>query len=190
MAYLSHPDPQVRAATIQLVKEFDAIGISQMLVDLLADPSEFVGHTAAEAIWDKAKSSAPETNSVAFAIRCLRDEIQQTGQVSHMNPKVARQAFELLLSVRPDRKADFFRWCMYAWCRSDEHSAQLGYKLLDLHSKHRTFLGNAEEASRQIGSDIGSFREMQAVHDAIRFILGSAAARELEGAWSGIGSWR
>lgn len=188
VAYLSHPAPEVRAATIRLVKSLNAVGIRQMLVDLLADSSSDVRSAAVEAIWDAAKSPDPDANSVAFAIRCLRDEIQQTGFISHMSPEQALLGLVLLGNARPERRADFNKWLVYAWCRSDEELAEYGYKLLHIYSQHGTFSGTARQACRQVGAEIGSSGVMQALHDAILLALGPSAAKELETTWSGTAS--
>jgi hypothetical protein len=54
IAYLSHPDPQVRASTIPLTKDVNGQVIDQVLVDLLADSSDNVRSAAAEALWHRA----------------------------------------------------------------------------------------------------------------------------------------
>lgn len=103
-AYLFHPDPRVRASTIHFAKEIDALGVRQYLVDLLADP--FVRLEAAQAIWDR--------DDVLFSLRCLRDEINRTGFVSHMTPQEAWQAIQTLRTVQPNRTEDFSRWLLEA----------------------------------------------------------------------------
>ena len=190
MAYLSHPAPQVRAATILYVKEFKAMDITNALADLLADPSSEVRSAAATVIWERADDPDPDKNSVAFTIRILRDEILRTGHVSHMSSEEAAQALVLLRNAQPARRDDFNKWLMYAWCRSDEELAEYGYNLLDIYSKHKSFLGAAKEATRQVGTEIGNINAMQVIHQAIQPTLGSTAGRELEACWSGIGQWQ
>jgi len=189
-AYLSHPDPEVRASTIPYVKHIRTIGISNALADLLADTSSDVRSAAVHAIWETATDSDPDSNRVAFIMRILRDEIQRTGFVSHMSSEEAMQALELLRNAQPSRRNDFNKWMIYAWCGSDEDSAEYGYSLLDIYSKHTSFLGIAKEGTRQVGAEIGGLDAMRAIHEAIELTLGGAAARELEAAWNGIGQWR
>ena len=85
MAYLSYPNPQVRADTIRMVKNIDTVGISQMLVDLLADSSSAVRSAAAEAIWDRERDVNCED-----AVAILQDEIRGSGFVSTLGPTKAK----------------------------------------------------------------------------------------------------
>jgi predicted RNA-binding Zn-ribbon protein involved in translation (DUF1610 family) len=183
MAYLAHPDPQVCASTISLIG-ISGAGIDQMLVDLLANPSSAVRSAAVQAIWDRAKSPDPDANSVAFAIRCLRDETEGTGLVSHMDPQAARQALEVLRDAHPERRGDFDRWMIYAWCYSDDDLANYGYELLRIFSEHGTFLDVGEKTAGQIGAEIGSVRDRQVVQAAIQATIGSEAADELGTIWT------
>jgi hypothetical protein len=55
-----------------------------------------------------------------------------------------------------------------------------------------TFLTTHREHAKEIGCDVHErfgFEGMLFVHGAIRSKLGLAAARELEFAWSGVGTW-
>jgi predicted RNA-binding Zn-ribbon protein involved in translation (DUF1610 family)/HEAT repeat protein len=184
MAYLGHPDPKVCASTIPLIKDIRSVGIDQMLVDLLVNPSSAVRSAAVQVIWDRAKSPDPDANSIAFAIRCLRDEIEGTGLVSHMDPRAARQALEALRDAHPERRGDFDRWMIYAWCRSDDDLANYGYELLRIFSEHGTFLDVGKKTAGQIGAEIGSVRDRQVVQAAIQATLGSDAADELGTIWT------
>jgi HEAT repeat protein/predicted RNA-binding Zn-ribbon protein involved in translation (DUF1610 family) len=183
IAYLAHPDPQVRASTISLVKDIGTVGIGQMLVDLLADSSSVVRSAAVQAIWDRAESPDPDVNSVAFTLRCLRDEIEGTGYVSHMSPQAAWQALEMLRDAHPERRSDFDRWMIYAWCRSDDDLANHGYELLNVFSQHGTFLNAGKKVAGHIGVEIGSVADRQVVQAAMQATLGSRAGNELDAVW-------
>lgn len=190
MAYLSHPDHHIRAATIPYIESYNVLSIANALADLLADPSSKVSSAAARAIWKKADNPDPDTNSVAFTIRILRDEILQRGFISHMRPEEAVEALMLLRAAQPNRRDDFNRWLMYGWCRSDEELSERGNRLFDIFYKYGTFLGLAEPETRQVGNGIGDLNAMRQVYEAIQITLGNAVARELEVAWNGIGRWR
>lgn len=186
MAYLSHPDHQVREAAIFFVKEFRTMDITNALADLLADPYSNVRSAAARVIWERADDSDPDKNNLAFIIRILRDEVLRTGYVSHMKPEEATEALALLRNTQPARKDDFDKWLMYAWCRSDEELAGYGSRLLDIYSKYKSFAGVAKAATQQVGIEIGNTGAMQVIHQAIQQTIGSTAARELKDTWSGI----
>ena len=108
MAYLAHPDPSVRASTVEFAKDLDAIGIDQMFVDLLADPSINVRRAAAKCIWERQRGSNCE-----FAVHALRDEIR--GHIHGffgtskagltLGRDLAIQALDLLVEEAPDEDA-------------------------------------------------------------------------------------
>ena len=50
MAYLGHPDPQVRASTIPFVKGIDAIGIQLRFKEMLSDRSPIVQSAATQVL--------------------------------------------------------------------------------------------------------------------------------------------
>ena len=185
MAYLAHPDPQVRASTLRFAKDLDAIGINQMLVDLLADPANAVHSATAQAIWDR--------GIVEFSLKALRDEIHKTGRVSHMSPEEALQAIKILRAARPDQGKDFDKWVINAWSRSNDDIAEHGHRLVEIYLEHNSFLGPAAELSKQVGVAIdreGGFAAMVMIAEAIQLTVGRNAFRLLEAAWGGVGDWQ
>lgn len=102
VAYLSHPEPAVRRQALDEVARHPQrlpgrLVVSQVLVDLLADPDHQVAARTAEVIWhEEAKVNCK------YAIRKLQDEIQQTGYVSTLGSRKARAALDLLLKHAPD----------------------------------------------------------------------------------------
>lgn len=104
IAYMQHPDPAVRKATIEIAGPIDAMGVSQMLVDLLADPDQSVRQNAAIKIWERQRD-----NHCQFAIRALRDEIRghtSTGfGTLTMGHEKAIQALNVLVEEAPNEDA-------------------------------------------------------------------------------------
>jgi hypothetical protein len=182
-AYLLHPDPTVRLATVRLTKDvWSHSPLPQALTDTLADPSQDVRFAAAQVIWDLSPDAKLESK-VTFALACLRDEIERTGIVSTMTQAEAQQGLEVLRNCRPDRRTDFNRWIIYVWCRRKEDVAEHGYRLLDIYGQQDSFLGAAEEETRHI---LGITPDLQMIYHGIRQALGASAARELKVVWDGI----
>ncbi len=98
MAYMSHPAPEVRTATIGFAKDIGGLGISQMLVNLLADSSPDVSTEAAKTIWEQERSA-----NCKYAIEKLRDEME--GYETILGPTTAQQALNLLVKHAPDEQA-------------------------------------------------------------------------------------
>lgn len=104
VAYMQHPDPDIRKATIELAGQIDAIGVSQMLVDLLADPDQSVRRSAARMIWDRQRG-----NHCEFAVHALRDEIRGPTSFIPATLTMGRdkgiQALDVLVEEAPDEDA-------------------------------------------------------------------------------------
>lgn len=156
MAYLAHPDPQIRTSAIRQVKDIDAVGISQMLVDLLADPSSTVGSATAQAIWSR--------NRVKFALDCLYEEIQGAG--ISLSPQAASQAVNQLRNAAPSAKelAQFEEWFNEIWEAEEwevEDRAKAQIKYQDEKSK-------IEEIKRKLSQE-----EMDEVVKTVRSMTGN-----------------
>jgi hypothetical protein len=189
-AYLSHPNAEVRSATLQLAGE---AADEQQLADLLVDRSTTVRSAAVDAIWDKSQGKAPGWSSLGFVLRILYDEYRQTGFVTHMSSGQALAAIRRLQDARPDRSEDFNKWLVDAWTRQEEPLSECGYQLFDLIGRGGTFESAAQQQVRGIGSDIhklGGLEAMQTLHEAIKLALGDEAAAQLDGAWHGVGDWK
>ena len=185
-AYILHPDPKVRLATLRLTKDVWANSpLPQNLVDALADPSQDVRVAAAQVIWDHSPDAKLETK-VTFTLACLRDEIERTGITSTMTQAQAQHGLEVLRNCCPDRRTDFNRWIIYVWCRRNKNLAEHGYRLLDIYGQQGSLLGTAEGETRHIGRAIGNMRDRQIIHHGIRQALGASAAQELEAVWDGV----
>lgn len=97
-AYLSHPDENVRLATISELRKLGDYHLSsQPLVDRLADRSSKVRNAAAEAIWT-------EPDAVENALKCLRDEIHRSGFASTMSSKEAQKGIDILRNTAPSKQ--------------------------------------------------------------------------------------
>lgn len=189
MAYLAHPDPEVRTRTIFIAQKLDAVGISQQLVDLLADPTMSVRLAAAQALWERTTGDDPDkSGGVPFAIRCLRDEMMGSGMVSNLSFDQAFLGFQTLLDymleVMPQRRQEFDRWTVYAWCQSDEALAVKGYELLELYTRQNSFLKDQGQKVGAIGAAVGNPVDREALQLAILVALGSQARDELAELWN------
>lgn len=108
MAYLQHPNPEVRRTTIDLVRDIDTSGVAQVLVDLLADADPSVRKAAARSIWKRQGD-----NNCKFAVHALRDEIRghvhgllgTTTAGLTLGRDKAIQALDLLVEEAPDQEA-------------------------------------------------------------------------------------
>ncbi len=98
-AYLGHPDPQVRIATLNQVIARGTGAYNQRIIDVLADKDGDVRAVAAQALWT-------DFSAVEFALACLRDEARGynsfgTATASTMTPKQAVEGVEILRRAAP-----------------------------------------------------------------------------------------
>ncbi len=185
---LTHPFPEVRADAITQLNELPPPIILQRLVELLADSQQIVRDAAAATLWSWAEQPHPVVNSLAFALRYLRDAIQGTDLLPLSN-RDAWGAFYFLRQTRPMAHEIFNQWCLYIWCRSDPVLTQHGQELCLLHQRFGNFVGVPRQLIRHIGIKlalVGGEDALQTVREAIRITQGRAAAYELDELWADI----
>jgi len=109
IAYMQHPDPAVREATIEIAGHINAIGVYQALVDRLADQDPTVCQSAARTIWNQHRH-----DQCKFAVHALRDEIRghakmAPGLVTTAGLTLGRdkaiRALDVLVEEAPDEDA-------------------------------------------------------------------------------------
>jgi hypothetical protein len=105
IAFLQHPNPTVRLATINLVRDIRTVGVSDMLINLLGDPHTTVGRAAAACVWERQKN-----DNCKSAVKALRDEIRGSTSMGTTDGLVmGRQkgisALDLLIDSAPDEPA-------------------------------------------------------------------------------------
>ena len=98
VAYLQHPNSEVRIATLDFVRDIGAARVSQVLVDLLGDKDIAVRTAAAKAIWERQRE-----NNCKYAVSMLKDEMQYPGSI--LGRDKAEQALDLLVQQAPDSQA-------------------------------------------------------------------------------------
>lgn len=108
LAYMAHPDPGIRLATLKERGSFDTIDVLQLGIDMLADESQEVAAQAARIIW----SGGQELQEKAVLV--LRDEIYgystpMPGIVANdslrLGEEKATRALDLLLAKAPDNES-------------------------------------------------------------------------------------
>lgn len=185
---LAHPFAEVRAEAIATQQALPTPTVMQRMVELLQDSSQIVRHAAAHALWTWAGHPHPVTNSLAFALRHLRDAIQgDTLFPLPFNNQEAWDSFYQLRNTRPDQYPLFKFWCLYTWCRSDDTLTQYSQELSHLHQRFGTFYGHPSDIVRHIGIKlalIGGVEAVETVREAIRVTEGHAAAHELDDLWN------
>lgn len=108
VAYLQHPNSAVRKTTIDLVRDVNTVGVTQVLVDLLADVDTSVRKAAAKSIWERQRG-----DNCKFAVHALRDEIRghvhdllgTTTSGLTLGRDNAIRALDLLVEESPDENA-------------------------------------------------------------------------------------
>ncbi len=104
IAYLEHPDPQVRETMLHILNRGEAnarsIGVAGTIIDRLADSSSAIRELAAQVIW--------KTQSIEYAVKCLRDEYYQRTiygtEGLTMMPADAVRGLQLLKNAAPTKK--------------------------------------------------------------------------------------
>ena len=105
MAFLQHPKSSVRLAAINLARNIGAVGVSDILINLLGDSDPAVSRAAAESIWERQKNE-----NCTSAVKALRDEIRGTTSTGTtdglvMGRKAGIRALDLLIDSAPDERA-------------------------------------------------------------------------------------
>ncbi len=109
LAYLQHPDPEFRKATLGFIGNIGAARVDQVLIDLLGDENTTVRAAVARTIWEREKQV-----NCKYAVRSLKDEMEYPGQV--LGRAKAKQALDLLVQIAPDANA---RDGIKAWIESN-----------------------------------------------------------------------
>lgn len=185
---LSHPNPEVRAEAITCLQSLPSLTLMQRLVELLNDQDKIVCNAAADSLWSWSKLTHPVINSLAFALRYLRDAIQGSDTIPLSNQDAWR-SFYYLRYARPAEYAIFNYWCLYTWCHSDKTLLQYSHELYQLHQYFGSFFASPSEIVSHLGIKLLLFEGQHAmgtVREAIRVTQGRNAAYELDVLWENI----
>ena len=194
MAYIRHPDPDVRRATVRYVGSQPRAELMVGLVlaqRLACDLFEDIRCLAAEAIWKRGTAELQETT------KYLAGNDEYPGDDNNgciVSRDDVRAGLQILYAANPEGKEDFRDALLYAWCWQDERLADLCGSLVRLWCEQKTFLGEQLKTStREIGAklhSIGGLDVMKLMFEPLTLLVGSEAASELNFAWSGIGGWQ
>jgi len=193
MAYMRHPDAEVRAATIRFVgsRPREKLMVGLVLAQRLAVDREDVQRVAAEAIWNRGREELQETmNYLAGNEEGPGDD----GNGASVMRGHVRTALQILHDANPSGEKDFRDALLHGWCWHDDQLAGLGRQLIELWFQRKTFLDEpSKKTAGQLGTSvhsIGGFDAMKMMFRPVTLLAGSTAAAELNHAWSGIGGWR
>jgi len=192
MAYLRHPDAEVRSAAIRFVgsRPRKELMIGLVLAQRLAVDREDVRRLAAEAIWKRGHAELQETmNYLAGNEEYPGDD----GNGASVLRGDVRIALQILRDANPSHEKDFRDALLYGWCWHDDRLTALGRQLIEVWFARETFLDEqSKTTARAVGADvhsIGGLDAMKMMFRPVTLLAGSTAAAELNHAWSGIGGW-
>lgn len=192
MAYLRHPDPEVRKATIRFVgsRPRAKLRVGCVLAQRLAVDVLDIRSMAAKAIWMRGAEELREAmNYLAGNDESPGDD----GNGSRVSREDVRTALQVLRDANPADEKDFIGALLRAWCWHDDRIAAQAGLLVQLWFEKGTFLdGESMNAAREVGTtlhSIGGFDVMKVVLRPLTLLAGSTAERELELAFDGIGGW-
>ena len=102
IAFFQHPNPAVRLATINLVRDIRTVGVSDGLINLLGDSDSTVSRAAAASLWERQKN-----DNCTRAVKALRDEIRGSTSMGTtdglvMGRQKGIRALDLLIDSAPD----------------------------------------------------------------------------------------
>jgi hypothetical protein len=105
IAFLQHPNPAVRVATINLVSDIRTVGVSELLINLLGDSDPAVSRAAAASVWERQRNE-----NCTSTVKALRDEIRGTTSMGTTDGLVMGRhkgirALDLLIDSAPDEAA-------------------------------------------------------------------------------------
>ncbi len=98
IAYLQHPNAEVRKSTLTYVRNIsDMYIVNQVLADMFSDKDPQTRVAVAKLIWDKARE---RQSTLENMISILKDEIRRPGRI--LGGANAKQALNLLVEYAPD----------------------------------------------------------------------------------------
>jgi hypothetical protein len=193
MAYLRHPDPQVRQDTLKFIatKTRHELMVGLTLAQrLTVDPSDEIRRLAANVIWQRGEEELQDTMNYLAG----NDEHPgEDGNGSVVYPEQVRQALQILFNAGPTRSDEFRRALIKAWCWHDDRLANLCNALINIWLEGKTYLSEPYRTSaRQIGQALHSMAGldgMKLMFRPVTLLTGSEAASALNHAFNGIGGW-
>lgn len=193
MAYMRHPDAEVRAATIRFVGSHPRkkLMVGLVLAQRLAIDREDLQRVAAEAIWKRGREELQETmNYLAGNDESPGDD----GNGASVMRGHVRTALQILHDANPSGEKDFKDALLHGWCWHDDRLAGLGRQLIEVWFDRKTFLDErSKKVAGSVGADIhsiGGLDAMKMMFRPVTLLAGTTAAAELNHAWSGIGGWQ
>ena len=104
MAYLNHPDPEVKLEMLDRAGGYGAIGVISIVTDLLADPVGAIARKAAKLLWGRYRDDFCE-----YPVKSLRDEIRGSTSLGpmglHLGKEAATRGLNILRDEAPDPEA-------------------------------------------------------------------------------------
>lgn len=104
MAYLNHPDSNVKLEMLDRAREHGAVGVISGVIDMLADPDEAVARKAAKLLWDRYRDDCCD-----YPVKSLRDEIRGSTSLGpmglHLGREAATRGLSILREEAPDEEA-------------------------------------------------------------------------------------
>jgi hypothetical protein len=193
MAYLRHPDAQVRADTLIYVGSQPTssfrVGIS-LAQRLTVDPVKDLRRVSALMIW---KRGSEELLNAMSYLAGNDESPGDDGNGALVSREDVRTALQILHDANTAGEADFRDALIQAWCRHDERLADLCGSLVRIWLEHRAFGSERLRVSaREIGEALyaaGGVDAMKLMFRPVTLLAGSEAADGLNHAWSGIGGW-
>lgn len=98
IAYLQHPNPQIRKATLDPIHDIDAAVISQVMADMFGDVDMSVRTAVAKAVWQRQGHV-----HCKYMVNILKDEMDYPG--AFLGRDNARKALDLLVQHAPSKEA-------------------------------------------------------------------------------------
>jgi hypothetical protein len=193
MAYLRHPDAQVRADTLIYVGSQPTssfrVGVS-LAQRLTVDPVKDLRRVSALMIW---KRGSEELLNAMSYLAGNDESPGDDGNGALVSREDVRTALQILHDANTAAEDDFRNALLEAWCRYDPGLAQLCGSLVSIWLESRTYSNEPSRTSaRQIGEALYSAGGLDAMILAFRpitLLAGSEAADDLNHAWSRVGGW-
>ena len=192
MAYMRHPDAEVRAATIRFVgsRPRKELMVGLVLAQRLTVDREDVQRIAAEAIWKRGREELQETmNYLAGNEESPGDD----GNGATVLQGDVRMALRILHDANPSHESEFRDALLYGWCWHNDRLAGLARRLIEVWFARKTFLDEqSKEVAKSVGTElhsIGGLDVMKLMFRPVTLLAGCTAAEELNHAWSGNGGW-